>query len=142
MRDAVGRPCERASDAIPGEGRQDELGDLARSLRQVHAAGRAAQQLKSALDCASVNVIVADEAGKIVYCNPAMIAFFGRHAAEFRQQFPNFTGGQMIGATLDQFHRNDHWREHNVNDARIRIGSLTIELKVNRSTTHRASGSA
>ncbi len=138
MRNAVGRLATGEGDVIPGEARQDELGDLARSLRQVHAAGVAAQQLKSALDCASVNVIVADEAGKIVYCNPAMIAFFGKHAAEFRQQFPNFTGGQMIGATLDQFHRGGGWKEPAGPDARIRIGSLTIELKVNR--IHDASG--
>ncbi len=104
----------------------------------MHAAGVAAQQLKSALDCASVNVIVADEAGKIVYCNPAMIAFFGKHAKEFRQQFPNFSGEQMVGATLSQFHRNDQWRERNVDDTRIRIGSLTIDLKVNK--IHDAAG--
>ncbi len=138
MRDAVGRLASGESGEIPGEERRDELGDLARSLRQVHAAGVAAQQLKSALDCASVNVIVADEAGKIVYCNPAMIAFFGKHAKEFRQQFPNFSGEQMVGATLSQFHRNDQWRERNVDDTRIRIGSLTIDLKVNK--IHDAAG--
>ncbi len=138
MREAVGRLASGESDEIPGASRGDELGDLARSLRQVHAAGVAAQQLKSALDCASVNVIVADEAGKIVYCNPAMIAFFAKHAREFRQQFPNFSGEQMIGATLDQFHRNDQWRERNVDDTRIRIGSLTIDLKVNK--IHDAAG--
>ncbi len=138
MREAVGRLASGESDEIPGASRGDELGDLARSLRQVHAAGVAAQQLKSALDCASVNVIVADEAGKIVYCNPAMIAFFTKHAREFRQQFPNFSGEQMIGATLDQFHRNDQWRERNVDDTRIRIGSLTIDLKVNK--IHDAAG--
>ncbi len=138
MRDAVGRLASGESGEIPGEGRRDELGDLARSLRQVHAAGVAAQQLKSALDCASVNVIVADEAGKIVYCNPAMISFFSKHAKEFRQQFPNFSGEQMVGATLDQFHRNDQWQQRNVDDTRIRIGSLTIDLKVNR--IHDAAG--
>ncbi len=138
MRDAVGRLASGESGEIPGEERRDELGDLARSLRQVHTASVAAQQLKSALDCASVNVIVADDTGKIVYCNPAMIAFFGKHAKEFRQQFPNFSGEQMVGATLSQFHRNDQWKERNVDDTRIRIGSLTIDLKVNR--IHDAAG--
>ncbi len=138
MRDAVGLIASGQSAEIPGEARRDELGDLARSLRQVHAAGVAAQQLKSALDCASVNVIVADETGKIAYCNPAMIAFFTKHAKEFRQQFPNFSGEQMVGATLDQFHRNDQWRERHVDDTRIRIGSMTIDLKVNK--IHDASG--
>ena len=132
MRDAVGRLASGESGAIPGEGRTDELGDLARSLRQVHAAGVAAAQLKSALDCASVNVIVADETNKIVYCNPAMLSFFSMHAREFRQQFPNFSAGEMIGATLDQFHHNDKWRERQIDDTRIRIGALTIDLKVNR----------
>jgi methyl-accepting chemotaxis protein len=138
MREAVGRLASGESADIPGEGRKDELGDLARSLRQVHAAGVAAQQLKSALDCASVNVIVADEAGKIAYCNPAMLAFFSKHAKEFRQQFPNFSGEQMVGATLDQFHRNEQWQQRNVDDTRIRIGTLTIDLKVNR--IHDAAG--
>ena len=50
MRDAVGRLATGENSDIPGESRSDELGDLARSLRQVHEAGVAAAQIRSGLD--------------------------------------------------------------------------------------------
>ncbi len=132
MRDAVGELAAGENVAIPGIGRSDELGELAQSLMQVHASGVAAVQIKSALDCASVNVMVADPEGKIVYCNPAMLAFFRDHAKDFHEQFPAFSAEQMIGATIDQFHRSSGWKDDAITNARVRIASMTIELKVNQ----------
>jgi methyl-accepting chemotaxis protein len=132
MRDAVGLLASGESSEILGVARKDELGELARSLLQVHDSGVTAARIKSALDSASVNVMVADPEGKIVYCNPAMLKFFQVNAQEFHKQFPEFSAEQMIGAAIDQFHRSGGWKKDNVSNTRVKIGELTIDLKVNQ----------
>jgi len=132
MREAVGLLASGQRCDIPGEDRKDELGQLARSLRQVHDAGVTATRIKSALDSASVNVMVADPDGKIVYCNPAMLSFFQVNAQEFHKQFPDFSAEQMIGEAIDQFHRSGSLKKDSISNARVRIGDMTIDLKVNQ----------
>jgi methyl-accepting chemotaxis protein len=129
MRDAVAKIAAGESIDIPGVERKDELGDLARSLRAVHEAGVAAQQIKSGLDDANVNVMIANVEGRVVYANKALVAFFRAHAASFRKQFPSFSAEQILGATLDQFQQNA--ADRSARHARIKVDDLTIELNVN-----------
>jgi methyl-accepting chemotaxis protein len=131
MRDAVGKLAAGESTGIPGEARHDELGELARSLRQVHEAGVAAARIRSGLDNASVNVMIANPEGKVIYANRAMVAFFRDHAASFRQQYPNFSAEEIIGATLDQFHNGAGGQGGIAQTARVEIGDLTMALNVN-----------
>ncbi len=131
MREAVGQLAAGEATDIPGEERKDELGDLARSLRQVHEAGVAAARIKSGLDNASVNVMIASPEGKVIYANKALLAFFQTHAVSFRKQFPTFSAEQIIGATLDQFHKGAGWKEKNIPMARIKVDELTLQLAVN-----------
>ncbi len=131
MRDAVGRIAAGENCAIPGETRTDELGDLARSLKQVHEAGVAAAQIKAGLDNASANVMITDTDNRVIYANKALVAFLKAHGDSFRKQFPGFSAEQIVGATLDQFHRDDAWRQSTMQTMRIRIDELTIEINVN-----------
>jgi methyl-accepting chemotaxis protein len=136
MRDAVSRIAAGEAADIPGEARGDELGELARALRQVHDAGVAAARIRSALDNAGTNVMVADEKGNVIYSNKGMIRFFSDYAHEFRKQFPNFSPNQMLGAYMDSFHKNPAEIQRRVAGltepfrARIKIGELTLELVI------------
>jgi methyl-accepting chemotaxis protein len=131
MRDAVGLLATGGSSEIPGEDRSDELGELARSLRQVHEAGVAAAQIRSGLDYANVNVMIANLQGRVVYANKALLAFFRAHADSFRKQYPNFSTEEILAATLDQFHKPDNSAAPGTQRSRIRIDTLTVELMVN-----------
>jgi methyl-accepting chemotaxis protein len=130
MRQAVGRLAAGESCDIPGERRKDELGELARSLQQVHAAGVAAAQIRAGLDNADVNVMIANPEGKVIYANKALLGFFRANAESFRKQFPNFSAEQILGAAQDQFHRIGE-AGGTLQRTRIAIDSLTVELVVN-----------
>jgi methyl-accepting chemotaxis protein len=130
MRAAVGRLAKGETCDIPGDARSDELGELARSLRQVHEAGIAAAQIRSGLDNADVNVMIANPDGKVIYANMALLAFFRTHADSFRKQFPNFSAEQILGAAQDQFHRAGTGGDAESRRTRITIDSLTVELVV------------
>jgi methyl-accepting chemotaxis protein len=130
MRDAVGKLASGEAIDIPGVTRTDELGDLARSLRQVHEAGVAAAQIRSGLDNANVNVMIANPEGRVIYANKALITFFRSHAESFQKQFPSFSAEQILGAAQDQFHRNAVVSGSGEQRSRITIDTLTIELVV------------
>jgi methyl-accepting chemotaxis protein len=130
MRDAVGRLASGENSDIPGEARTDELGQLARSLRQVHEAGVAAAQIRSGLDNANVNVMITNPQGRVIYANKALIAFFQTHAESFQKQFPGFSAEEIIGAAQDQFHRNAVVASGGEQRSRITIDTLTIELVI------------
>lgn len=131
MRDAVGLLATGQNADIPGESRKDELGQLARSLRQVHEAGVSAARIKSGLDDASVCVMIANPGGKVIYANKALLAFFSAHADSFRKQYPNVSAEQIIGATLDQFQQSTNLTSGSAQKARIKVDELTLQLNVN-----------
>jgi methyl-accepting chemotaxis protein len=131
MRDAVGQIAVGQNVDIPGTTRGDELGELARSLGQVHAAGVAAAQIKAGLDNASVNVMITNNQHKIIYANKALFSFLKEHSESFRNQYPNFSAGEIIGAALDHFHRSDSWKTSTASQVRMKISQLTIEISVN-----------
>jgi VCBS repeat-containing protein len=134
MSEAVGQIANGDKVAIPGEDRGDELGELARALHQVHATAVAAARIRSALDNAGTNVMIADEAGNLIYTNRALLRFFAEHSGEFRRQFPNFSAEQMIGTAMEQF-RDASGRPQATNGEamrrQIKIDRLTVELVVN-----------
>lgn len=134
MRDAVAVLANGAETNIPGEKRSDELGELARALRQIHETGVAAARIKSALDHAGTNVMIADSNNRLIYANKALLSFFADHSAEFRRQYPNFSAEQMIGTALEAFRDvPGHGLAAGTEPLRkqIRIDTLTVELVVN-----------
>jgi methyl-accepting chemotaxis protein len=131
MREAVSLLAAGQNTDIPGESRKDELGELARSLRQVHEAGVSAARIRSGLDDASVNVMIANPEGQVIYANKALLAFFAAHAESFRKQYPNVSAQQIIGATLDQFQQGTGLSGGGAQKARITVDELTLQLNVN-----------
>ncbi|MGR9052308.1 MAG: methyl-accepting chemotaxis protein, partial [Gammaproteobacteria bacterium] len=83
-------------------------GDLARS-KQI---GAETLRIKQALDNVQSCVMVANNNFDIIYMNKTVQAMFDRAEADIRKQLPNFEASRLLGANIDQFHKNPaHQRE-------------------------------
>lgn len=90
---------------IEGDQRGDEIGDLARAMKEVYEKGVEAARLRSALDGCCTMVIVADRTGRLVYANPVSLAYFGNLETDALHQTPGsnrsaLIGSQLVGSTL------------------------------------------
>jgi methyl-accepting chemotaxis protein len=95
---AIGSLARGESADIPGLAREDEIGDLARSLQVVHAAGMDAARIRSSLDKANVNLLVTDSSNAYVYASGAALAYFREHAAQIRNSNPDFNPDAIVGS--------------------------------------------
>jgi methyl-accepting chemotaxis protein len=97
--------------------RNDQLGDLLRSvfsmqvklngdLAETKQVGSNAMRIKQALDNVSSCVMVADNNLNIIYLNSTVIELFENAENDIRKQLPNFKASQLLGANIDQFHKN------------------------------------
>ncbi len=77
-----------------------------RQLKDATAAAAVATTLKTTLDNASVNVMMADNDGIIRYMNKATEALMRRTEANMRKQLPQFSADKLIGANFDIFHKS------------------------------------
>ncbi len=91
---------------IPCLGQRDEIGDLARSLDSVYQKGLESARLRAALDGVNTMVMVANRRAEVIYVNPAMLRHVSTHETELRKDLPQFSVGQLIGANIDNFHKN------------------------------------
>ena len=81
---------------------------------RIHAERRSAAEslrIQSALDKASTNMMVADNAGTIIYLNHAFIRMMREAEADLRRDLPNVSADGLIGRSFTEFHRNpEHQR--------------------------------
>jgi methyl-accepting chemotaxis protein len=107
---------------------------MAESLNTHEAANRAAQRIKAGLDCAAVNIFIADRDGVIVYANPAAQQRMKLAESELRKSVPDFDASRLIGQNIDRFHRDPAYQQQIIDgltqasEAQVRIGSLTVRL--------------
>lgn len=96
---------------------QDEIGDLLRAmarmrdnLRESIARDRQlaheSSRIRQALDKTSGNIMVADADNNIIYLNDAAKSMFHQAEADIRRDIPGFDAGKLMGANIDQFHKN------------------------------------
>ena len=97
--------------------RGDEIGDFNRALygmqvklnadmaytKQVAAE---ATRIRQALDNVQSCVMVANNDLDIIYMNRTVAEMFKHAESDIRTQLPNFDSGKLMGANIDQFHRN------------------------------------
>jgi len=128
--------------------RVDEIGQLLVSLlkMQTRLAERATadqrtlhamQRLKSALDKASTNMMVADNAGTLIYLNESFRRMMREAEADIRQVLPNFNAEDLAGRGLTDFHRNPAHQKALLEQlvgtyiAQMRVGRRTFKLIAN-----------
>ena len=121
---------------VVGRNRQDEIGDLARSLGQVYERGLEAARLRSALDCAQVNVMVINRRREIIYANPNLQRLLKSHEQAIRKDLPDFSADKLLGTSIDVFHKNPSHQQALLENlrktftAKIELGDMKLELAV------------
>jgi len=156
---AVSRPLRHAAtvagDIARGQldsqiqaGGRDETGLLLQAMRTMQgnlrerieadaALARESLRIRTALDCTSTNVMIADADRNIVFANRPLMEML-RHAEEdIRKDVPGFAVDSLVGSNIDQFHRNPAHQARllgelrGTHNARIRVGGRTMSLIIN-----------
>ncbi|MEZ5728286.1 MAG: methyl-accepting chemotaxis protein [Burkholderiaceae bacterium] len=94
------RACETARQQAQALAEQASASDAASAPAPLD------QLIRSAIDCTSSNLMVADPDGVIVYMNPVVRAMLTSRQAELRKVLPEFDVEKVVGTNFDAFHRN------------------------------------
>ena len=94
-------------------------------------------RLKSSLDNANSNVIVADRDYNIVYVNNASVKALSDVEQEIQKVMPAFRVDKVVGSNIDMYHKNPAHQRRLLDDpknlphrAEIEIGPLKLDLNV------------
>ncbi len=127
---------------------RNELADLLKALctmqssllTRITAERRAADEslrIRNALDKCSTNVMVADNEGKIIYLNEAVVTMLMHAESDIRKDLPQFNAGALLGANFDSFHKNPAHQRNLLGSLKgeyktqIKIGGRTFRLVAN-----------
>lgn len=145
LRDAVTLIGRREYDTeVAQTERGDEIGEIARTLETFRGdlaaaeeAARVALFKSSAFEGSSVAMMMIDRDFNITFVNESTKALLTKHEAAFRQIWPSFDAGEIIGTCIDMFHRNpSHQRQLLADPSRlpyrtdITVGDLKFALNV------------
>ncbi len=97
--------------------RNDQIGDFKRSLYSMQVKMNAdlaftkelsgeAIRIKQALDRVQSCVMVANNNLEIIYLNDTVMEMFRNAEADIQTQLPGFRADELLGANIDQFHKN------------------------------------
>ena len=86
-------------------------------------------RIKSALDAVSSKVMMADENNIIIYANDAVLDMLRTAESDLREQLPNFSADQIVGSSIDVFHRNP---QHQTNVLGSLRGRFESQIKIGR----------
>ncbi len=115
------------------------LNGMRQSLQQSIARDREVAvenlRIRNALDRASVNLMLADAEGRIIYMNDSVARMLAGAEAEIRKRLPTFSVDSLIGRNFDDFHRDPaHQRGiletlEGTHAAQIEVGPYSFLLK-------------
>ncbi len=88
------------------DGINEMLDGIADNQRREQAVAAENLRIRNALDNVSGNVMIADAQRTIIYMNGAVEEMLRRNQDELRKVLPTFNVENLIGNTIDQFHRN------------------------------------
>ncbi len=117
-----------------------EWADITEKLAQERAAEALAQEnsrIKTALDGAKTNVMLADNDFNIIYMNTSMKAMMKNAEADLKKDLPNFNADALIGTNIDGFHKDPSHQRSLVGkldqtyETQIKVGGRTFDLIAN-----------
>lgn len=117
-----------------------EWADVTEQLKAEQAAAELAAanlRIKIALDGCATNVMIADNDRNIIYTNQSVISMLSNAEADLRKVLPNFSASKLIGASIDQFHKNPAHQKNLLATlssnykAQITVGARTFALSAN-----------
>ncbi len=97
--------------------RNDQIGDMYKALfgmqvklnsdfSEVKELAEGSMRIKQALDNVSSSVMVADNNLDIIYMNRTVLETFKNAESDIRKDLPEFEADKLLGANIDQFHKN------------------------------------
>ncbi len=118
-----------------------KLSDMLEKLKLRFAEEKRASEanlgLKIALDSVNTNVMIADKDRNITYLNKSIVAMLNAAESDIRKSLPNFNVSRLIGANIDQFHKNPAHQQgllqnlSNTHNAKIVLGGRSFDLVAN-----------
>lgn len=90
--------------------------------------------IKSALDCASSNIMIADNDLNVVYTNRSVVNMFQTAKDNIRNQYPHFSPEALLGSCIDIFHVHPEKQRYilstftNTHKSSISIGGRQFNL--------------
>ncbi len=94
-------------------------------------------RIRTALECVSTNVMIADADGTIVYLNAPLEKMLRDREQAIRADLPAFDTARLVGGNIDLFHRHpQHQRDllarlRGRHTAMITVGGRTMQLIIN-----------
>ena len=93
-------------------------------------------RVRKALDAAAANIMIADSQNRVAYMNNAVSELFRATEADIRKDVPGFSASQLMGSSMDSFHRNPRHQELQLQDLRqqhravIEVGGRTFNVNI------------
>ncbi len=113
---------------------RDKLREQIESDRRIAAES---SRIKQALETCSGNLMIADADGTIIYMNNAIKEMMQRLEPSIREALPSFNADQLIGSSIDQFHKNPAHQQNILENLKetyvveVPIGCLHMRIVVN-----------
>lgn len=120
---------ERAGTSVEWE-------DLTEKLKFEETA-REATVIKTALDGATTNMMMAGPDRRITYVNRSVVDMLQRNEAKIREHLPTFNASKLVGTLIDDFHKNPRHQEAMLDalsdtyQTQIRLAGLVFDLVAN-----------
>ncbi len=129
----------RAMERLPGDKAKitQALDAVQESLKKSAVEAIANFRVRRALDCATTNVMIADNDLNIVYLNESVTAMLKVAENDLRKDLPNFSVAKLIGTNIDGFHKNPAHQRGMLKSlnttfrSRIVVGGRTFSLIAN-----------
>lgn len=124
---------ERIASVVEWEDLTDKLAQQAKA--DVLAKDNA--RIKQALDNVSTNVMMADNDRQIIYMNKSVHKMLKNAEADIKAVLPGFDADQLLGSTIDKFHKNPAHQESmlasftSTHNASIKVGRRHFALTAN-----------
>jgi methyl-accepting chemotaxis protein len=123
--------------AIPALDRNDEIGDMARSLTTIRDTGVRAARIQTALENTASVVVMADLEGKAIYANQAAQAYFKEAEEEIRTKLPEFQASEISATNVASFFGDAEAMKGELGELnesyheRVRFGGRTVDITAN-----------
>lgn len=141
----LGRPVVRLTGLVGGlvngtvrsidmQGRNDEVGEIARCLNVIFGMSVENRRIRAALDNATTCIMVADEDRRVIYMNPAVTNMMRNAERDIQQSIPHFSVDAILGQSIDNYHKNPHVQAeilatlNGIHKTRMIMGSRTFNL--------------
>ena len=95
------------------------------------------RMVKAALDNVATNVMIADNERNIIYMNKSVSEMLVNAESDVRKVLPNFNASRLLGANMDQFHKNPAHQKGmlasftSTHRTQIQVGARTFSLVAN-----------